>query len=111
VKALPELRVQASPTRFRVPDVTVPDQNAPKEQIIAHAPLMVFEILSPEGTVTRMLIKLADYVGMGIERIFVIDPVTDTYYVYQLGSLDHIGGPCAVAHCQIDFDKIKVLLA
>jgi hypothetical protein len=36
---------------------------------------MVFEILSPEGTVTRMLIKLADYVGMGIEGIFVIDPV------------------------------------
>jgi hypothetical protein len=38
VKALPELQVQVSPTRFRVPDVTLPDQNAPKEQIIAMLP-------------------------------------------------------------------------
>ena len=36
VKALPELRVQVSPTRFRVPDVTVLDQDVPKEQIITH---------------------------------------------------------------------------
>ena len=33
-KALPELRVQVAPTRFRVPDVTVLDQDAPKAQII-----------------------------------------------------------------------------
>ena len=87
------------------------DQDAPKEQIIVHAPLMVFEILSPEDTATRMFIKLADCGGMGIEGIFVIDPPTDTYYVYRQGNLDQIGGPCAVRHCQIEFDEIKVLLA
>ena len=111
VKALPELRVQVSPTRFRVPDVTVLDQGAPKEQIITHPPLMAFEILSPEDTVTRMLIKLADYAGMGIAGIFVIDPATDAYYIYQQGSLDHVSGSCTVSHCQVDFDEIKALLA
>jgi Uma2 family endonuclease len=110
-KALPELRVQVSPTRFRVPDVTVLNQDAPKEQIVTHPPLAVFEILSPEDTVTRMLIKLADYAAMGIEGIFLIDPATDAYYLYQQGSLDHIGGPCTVGHCQIDFDEVKGLLA
>jgi hypothetical protein len=54
---------------------------------------------------------LADYAGMGIGGIFVIDPATDTYSTYQQGSLDFIGGPCTVGHCQIDFDEIKVLRA
>ena len=54
VKVLPQLRVQVSPTRFRVPDVTVLDQDAPKEQIITHPPLAVFEILSAEDTVIRL---------------------------------------------------------
>jgi len=49
MKALPELRVHRSPTRFPVPDVTVFDQDAPKEQIITHPPLAVFEILSAEA--------------------------------------------------------------
>ena len=110
LKALPELRVQVSATRFRVPDVTVLGHDAPKEQIVTHPPLAAFEILSPEDTVTRMLIKLADYAAMGIEGIFVIDPPTDSYYSYQQGSLDHIGGPCTVGHCRIDFDEIKGLL-
>jgi Uma2 family endonuclease len=111
LKALPELRVQVSPTRFRVPDVTVLDQDAPREQIITHPPLMAFEILSPEDTVTRMLIKLADYAGMGIEGIFVIDPATHSYYIYQQGSLDHIDGPCNIGGRPIDFHEIEGLLA
>jgi Uma2 family endonuclease len=110
VKAVPELRVQVSPTRFRVPDVTVLKQDAPKEQIITHPPLMAFEILSPEDTVTRMLIKLADYSGMGIEGIFVIDPATQAYYVYRHGNLDHVGGTFTVGRCQINFHEIEGLL-
>jgi Uma2 family endonuclease len=110
VKALPELRVQVSATRFRVPDVTVLRPDAPREQIITHPPLMVFEILSPEDTVTRMLVKLGDYAAMGIRGIFVIDPATDTYYIYRQDSLDHIDGPCTVEALQINFDEIKGLL-
>ena len=108
VKALPELRVQVSRTRIRVPDVTVLDHDAPKEQIITHPHLAVFEILSAEDIVTRLLSKLADYAAMGIEGIFVIDPATDPYYVYQQGSLDHIGGPFPVGHCQVDLMRSRV---
>ena len=110
VRALPELRVKVSPARYRVPDVTVLDQAAPVEQIITHAPLMVFEILSPEDTVTRMLVKLADYAAMGIAGIFVIDPATQTHYVFHDGALQIVGGPCTVSHCQIDFQEIERLL-
>jgi hypothetical protein len=107
----PAMRVHLSPPRFRVPDVTVLDQDGPKEQIITHAALAVFEILSAEDTVTRLLSKLADYAAMGIEGIFVIDPATNAYYIYQRGSLDHIGGLSTVSRCKIDFDDSKGLLA
>jgi Uma2 family endonuclease len=110
VRSLPELRVQVSASRYRVPDVTILKAEAPREQIITHAPLMVFEILSPEDTMKRILIKLADYQQMGIEGIFVIDPGRKTY-VYETGNLEIVGGPVTVGNCQIDFDEIAALVS
>ena len=72
IRVYPELRVQTSVDRFRVPDVTLLSRSAPREQIITHPPLAVFEILSPEDSMTRMLEKLADYEQMGIGAIWVI---------------------------------------
>lgn len=74
VRVRPSLRMQISPTRYRVPDVTVLDRNQPIEQIITHAPVAVFEILSPEDSMMRMTQKLAEYAAMGIPHIWVIDP-------------------------------------
>lgn len=108
VRAYPELRVKVSPTRYRIPDVTVLKADAPREQVIAHAPLMVFEILSPEDTMKRILIKLADYNQMGIEGIFVIDPGREKYF-YEAGNLEIVSGPVTVGPCQINFEEIAAL--
>lgn len=83
----PELRVQTGPENFRVPDVTILSRNAPREQIITHPPLAVFEILSPEDTMTRTLEKLADYEHMGIAAIWVIEPKKRLYFRYRDGQL------------------------
>ena len=83
----PELRVQTGPDRFRVPDVTLLSRTAPREQVITHPPLAVFEILSPEDTMTRMLEKLADYERMGIAAVWVIEPKKQLYYRYKDGQL------------------------
>jgi Uma2 family endonuclease len=74
VEAIAELRVQMAATRFRVPDVTILDWSRPIEQIVTHAPVAVFEILSPEDTYARLMRKLNDYAAMGIPQIWVIDP-------------------------------------
>lgn len=87
VRVLPELRVQVSPTRYRVPDVVVFDRTRPIEQILTHPPIAVFEILSPEDTLTRLLVKLGDYAAMGIRNIFVINPGTELFYRFQEGVL------------------------
>lgn len=87
MRVLPSLRLRVSPTRFRVPDVTLLSRAAPREQIVTHAPLAVFEILSPEDSMARMLEKLADYEAMGITAIWVIEPKKRLYYSYREGRL------------------------
>jgi Uma2 family endonuclease len=88
IKARTELRVQVASDAFRVPDVTLLSRNAPREQIITHPPLAVFEILSPEDTMTRMLEKLIEYERMGIGAIWVIEPKKSAYYRFSDGKLE-----------------------
>jgi Uma2 family endonuclease len=83
----PELRVQTGAENFGVPDVTILSRSAPREQIITHPPLAVFEILSPEDTMTRTLEKLTDYERMGIGAIWVIEPKKRLFYHYRDGQL------------------------
>ena len=87
IKARTELRVQVAVDNFRVPDVTILSRGAPREQIVTHPPLAVFEILSPDDSMTRMLEKLADYERMGIAAIWVIEPKKQLYYRYRDGQL------------------------
>jgi Uma2 family endonuclease len=85
--AYTELRVQTGPDNFRVPDVTLLSRAAPREQIVTHPPLAVFEILSPEDSMIRTLDKLADYERMGIGAIWVIEPKRQLYFHYRNGQL------------------------
>lgn len=87
VLAIQELRVQVSGTRYRVPDVTVLRREQPREQIITQAPRAVFEVLSPEDRLSRMLVKLGDYQAMGIGQIWVIEPEGPVFYRFLDGSL------------------------
>ena len=104
VRVIPELRVQVSATRYRVPDVTLVDHARPIEQILTYPPIAVFEVLSPEDSITRVLVKLCDYESMGIRHIFVIYPRDQALYRFQSGSLDSLApdlcrlepGPCSI---------------
>jgi Uma2 family endonuclease len=88
IDVLPELRVQAAPTRFRVPDVTVLDRSLPVEQIITHPPIAVFEVLSPEDTFSRLKRKLEDYRTMGIPHIWIIDPEDGSFSRFEDSQLN-----------------------
>ncbi len=110
IRAKPELRVQVSTTRFRVPDVTVLDRAQAIEQIVTHPPVAVFEVLSPDDIMPRMLSKLADYEHMGIDGIFVIDP-KGSKYRFANGSLTPIPtGPTLCGRLTINFQEIEQLL-
>jgi Uma2 family endonuclease len=112
IRVRPELRIQVTPTNYRVPDVTILDRTRPVEQVITHPPIAVIEILSPEDTLTRMLTKLAEYEQMGIQSILVLDP--DGHHLrYTHGRLEPL--PAAAfdlpsSSCRFDLDEIKKLL-
>jgi Uma2 family endonuclease len=85
IRVRPELRVKVAATRYRIPDVTLLDRAQPTEQIITHAPLAVFEVLSPEDSLQRLKRRLEDYRTMGIPEIWIIDPLDSSFCRYEDG--------------------------
>jgi Uma2 family endonuclease len=108
-----ELRVRVSPTRYRVPDVVVFDRDQPVEQILTKSPIAVFEVLSPEDRMSRVMVKLGDYEAMGIPAIRVIDPATGAIFRYESGRLESVvvtAEQLAGSRCSIDWDQVRALL-
>ncbi|HZP07220.1 MAG TPA: Uma2 family endonuclease [Terracidiphilus sp.] len=113
IRVRPELRIQVSEGNFRVPDVTVLDRNLPIEQVITHPPLAVFEILSPDDTVNRLLTKLAQYEQMGVRTILVIDPKDGRHLRYSGGALEPLPPQpfdLPGSACRFDLTGIEKLL-
>lgn len=77
-RVVTDVRTQVKLTRFRCPDVLVVRADAPREQVLTHPPLIAIEILSPEDRLSRFRVKIDDYIGFGIENIWIIDPATRT---------------------------------
>ena len=73
VRARPEIRVQVSPTRFRVPDVCVVSASWKRSQIIQEAPLLCIEVLSPADRITDAVQRSQDYLHMGVPEVWVVN--------------------------------------
>lgn len=76
LRANAEIRVQVSPTRFRVPDVCVRAVPAVREQIIRTPPLLCIEIISPEDRISCVRERVSDFLQMGVLEVWLVDPAT-----------------------------------
>ncbi len=76
ILVLTECRVQVKRERFRIPDVSVLRADSPVEQIIETPPLLCVEVLSPEDRIAEMQGRIDDYLTMGVEYVWMIDPRT-----------------------------------
>jgi Uma2 family endonuclease len=86
-----EIRVQVGPRRYRVPDVGVMRRSDPVDPIVQKAPLICIEVLSPEDRIHRMQERIDDYVRMGVEHIWLIDPLSrHAWIAIPDGSLQHV---------------------
>jgi Uma2 family endonuclease len=77
VQVVTEQRVQVSPTRVRIPDVTLLTAGA-QPDVIVEPPLLVVEILSPDDSYSDTQERAQDYRAMGVETVWIIDPKTRT---------------------------------
>jgi Uma2 family endonuclease len=104
VEVFPELRVQVSPTRFRVPDITVVAAGVAWERILRVPALLFVEILSPEDTLRRVRQRVDDYFRFGTEHVWIVDPELRKAYVCSptgfqepaAGALEIAGTPIRV---------------
>jgi Uma2 family endonuclease len=81
IRAYPEQRVQVSPTRFRIPDVTVVKQSQEQGEIFTNPPHLCIEILSKDDTMQNMLQKIDDYLNFGVPYVWIISPRDRKGYV------------------------------
>ena len=78
--ALPEQRVQVKSTRFRVPDICVLSTDDPDDPIVQRPPIVCIEILSKDDRMSAMHEKVDDYLAMGVQHVWLIDPSTRRAY-------------------------------
>jgi len=70
-----EQRVQVSSTRIRVPDLVVLRPGA-QPDVLTEPPMLIIEILSPDDTYSELQQRCQDYLAMGVETVWIIDPKT-----------------------------------
>lgn len=87
LRARPEWRMRTGPTRYRVPDVAVTSMDGPADPVQTTPPVAVFEILSPDDRIRRVMVKLSDYERMGVRNVFLIDPDGPAFFRFQDGKL------------------------
>jgi len=74
IRVVPEIRIQIHSSRYRVADLAVWRSDDVGTGIPAVPPFLVVEILSPEDRMIRMLPKIQEYLSIGVEWVWIVDP-------------------------------------
>ena len=82
-----EVRVQVSPTRFRIPDVCVVREGGADEPIVKLPPLLCLEVLSPRDSIAPMRRRTQDYFEMGVPEVWIFDPQNRIVYICTIDSM------------------------
>jgi Uma2 family endonuclease len=90
LKAFPEVRVQVSVDRFRIPDVCVVRPGEGSTPVVRKPPVLCIEVLSKDDTVRALQQRIDDYLGMGVEAVWVIDPELRFAQVYTAASITRV---------------------
>ena len=81
IEVFPSVRVQVSPTRIRVPDVTAIKRSQIQGEVSAAPPHLCIEVLSERDTMDYMLEKIDDYLRFGVPYVWIINPRLRKGYV------------------------------
>jgi len=107
IVAGPELRTRVAFTRVRIPDVCVMRSSDPADPVVQVAPLICIEVLSPEDSLRSQRDRVEDYLRMGVEHIWLIDPVSRETHIatptgYEL---------CLTGELTVPGTPIRIVLA
>ena len=74
IEVLTEYRTRTSVSRVRLPDICLVRRGEPVERVRVTAPLLCLEILSPEDRPGRVMRRMDEFVAMGAENLWIVDP-------------------------------------
>ncbi len=74
------LRTQVSPTRVRIPDVSVISE---LEEVTSKPPLLCVEVMSPDDRWNRIRASVHDYEEMGVPCVWVVDPYERRAWIFE----------------------------
>ena len=92
IEVLAEYRTRTSKSRVRLPDVCVVRQGEPVEKVRVTASLLCIEILSPEDRPGRVMKRLDDFVQMGVENLWILDPSDRSAATYSRFGMKRLDG-------------------
>ena len=114
---LTEQRVQVSARNYRIPDICLIRPDDPDPAIVRRAPVLCIEILSRDDGLSDMQARVDDYLAMGVENVWLIDPLLRrAYYATVRGfaeervALTIAGTPVAIQLADL-FAELDDLLA
>jgi Uma2 family endonuclease len=86
--------------------------DAPREEVITVPPLICVEVLSPDDRIYRAKFVLADYLNMGVQNIWLIDPLRRAAYTFDAKGL-HEADPTnlTVPNSEIRLDLTEAFAA
>ncbi len=82
IRATVEYRTRTSPSRIRIPDVAVVRNDNLREPVRTSPALICIEVLSPEDRMSRVTVRLAEFLAMGVENVWLFDPQKRAAYTY-----------------------------
>jgi Uma2 family endonuclease len=82
----PEIRIRIASSRYRIPDIGVWLPGDIGTRIPTVPPFLAIEILSPEDRWPRMHAKIQEYLGHGVEWIWVLDPEDRNAWCFSQGN-------------------------
>ena len=83
VRVLMSIRLRINAGRYRVADLAVWLDDNIGTRIPTVPPFLAVEILSPEDRMVRMLPKIQEYLSIGVEYVWVIDPQENAALSYS----------------------------
>jgi Uma2 family endonuclease len=86
-RVLPEQRVQVKATRFRIPDVCILAEGAPRETITRTPPTLCVEILSKDDSMSDIMERIDDSFQMGVPVCWIVEPLHHRAWIATPGHL------------------------
>ena len=99
-----EQRVQTGRTRFRIPDICLVRPAQAADPIVQLPPVLCVEVLSKDDSLNSMQQRVDDYLAMGVQHIWLIDPLLRLAYRASASGFERADNELSIANMPIRID-------